>query len=350
MKMKKVYFTPGPSELYFTYADHHRHAIREQIGSISHRDPAFMDLYAHTVSQLKELLQIPANYQLVFTSSATECWERIAQNLVHEKSHHFVHGDFGMKFYQVANDLDKGAVLTNIQSGYQATQVAEKLIALTMNETSTGYQHTIEDLAETRSKNPDALIALDVVSAAPAVPIDFSLIDTSYFSVQKCFGLPAGLGVWIVNDRCLEIANKAPFPSYHSLPNLLKMGAKNQTPETPNVLGIYLLGKIAEDMNRRGINAIRSEINYKAALLYQTIEEHPHLSISITDKAHRSKTTIVANCPDGNERILESMAKKGMILGTGYGKNSGDQIRIANFPTHSKEQVELLCDALIKFK
>jgi phosphoserine aminotransferase len=127
------------------------------------------------------------------------------------------------------------------------------------------------------------------------------------------------------------------------------MGAKNQTPETPNVMAIYMLGKIAEDMNRRGINMVRSETNYKAALLYQTIQEHPLFSMSIEDKEHRSKTTIVANCEGGNERLLSYMSNLGMILGAGYGKRSQDQIRIANFPTHSKEQVELLCDALVNF-
>ena len=347
--MKKVYFTPGPSELYFTYSDHYRQALKDSIGSISHRDPVFMDIYAHTQIQLKELLGLPTGYQMVFTSSATECWERIAQNLIHNGSRHYVHGDFGMKFYHTANDLEKNAVLVDIQEGYSPHEVSEGFISLTMNETSTGFQHSIDDLQQTREKNKEALIALDVVSAAPAIAIDFSLVDTSYFSVQKCFGLPAGLGVWIVNERCIEIANKNPYPSYHSLPNLLKMGVKNQTPETPNVMAIYMLGKIAEDMNRRGINMVRSETNYKAALLYQTIQEHPSLSISIEDKNHRSKTTIVANCKDGNEKLLNYMAKKGMILGTGYGKRSLDQIRIANFPTHSKEHIELLCDALGNF-
>jgi phosphoserine aminotransferase len=349
MNMKKVFFTPGPSELYFTYADHYRQALRENIGSISHRDPVFIKLYEHTVEQLKALLDLPDGYHMVFTSSATECWERIAQNLIPNNSRHYVHGDFGMKFYQAVKDLDKAPELVLIQDGYYPTATTEGLIALALNETSTGFQHTAEDIALTRTKNPNALIALDVVSAAPAVSIDFSQVDTSYFSVQKSFGLPAGLGVWIVNDRCIALANKSAYASYHSLPNLMKMGAKNQTPETPNVMGIYLLGKVAEDMNRRGINAIRSEINYKAALLYQTISDHPHLSISIEDKSHRSKTTIVANCKDGNERLLSEMASHGMILGTGYGKNSSDQLRIANFPTHSKEQVELLCDALAKF-
>lgn len=347
--MKKTFFTPGPSELYFTFEDHLRTAVRRQIGSLSHRDGAFVSIYRHTVEQLKALLQLPQGYELVFCSSATECWERIAQNLIEESSQHFVHGDFGMKFFKVATDLGKRTELTTITEKWQPCTSSAESVALTMNETSTGFQHTNEELRSMRTLNPETFIMLDVVSAAPAIDIDFGLVDTAFFSVQKCFGLPAGLGVWIVNERAIQKAKKINHPSYHSLPSLMKMGASYQTPETPNVLGIYLLGKIAEDMNRRGIQAIRNEINYKAALLYQTIEKHPNLKISVEEKAHRSKTTIVANCDEPNDRLLTFLETKGYVVGSGYGQRKSDQIRMANFPTHSKEQVEMLCDTLVKF-
>jgi phosphoserine aminotransferase len=347
--MKKTFFTPGPSELYFTYEDHLRTALRLQIGSISHREMAFTDLYKHTVEQLSQLLELPSEYKIVFCASATECWERAAQNLIGGSAHHFVHGDFGMKFYKVAADYGKQAMLAEITDDFLPIACEAEFIALAMNETSTGFQHTSDDILQMRALNPNALIALDVVSATPAIEVDFSLVDTAYFSVQKCFGLPAGLGVWIVNERAIESAKKLNHPSYHSLESLLKMGAKNQTPETPNVMNIYLLGKVAEDMNRRGIKTIRNEINYKAALLYQTIENHPKLEISIKNKAHRSKTTIVADCAMPNDALLSAMEAKGYIIGSGYGQRKDDQIRIANFPTHSKEQVEILCDSLMNF-
>lgn len=344
--MKKTFFTPGPSELYYTYPDHHRTAMRENIGAISHRSKAFEKLYRHTIEQLTELLQLPEDYRVLFVSSATECWERIAQNLITQDSEHFVHGDFGRKFFETSQALGKQARLTPITGPFEATTSSANVIALTMNETSTGFQHTAEDLKEMRRLNPSALIALDVVTATPSLEIDFSLVDTAYFSVQKCFGLPAGLGVWLVNERAMERAIQVNHPSFHSLPSLLKMAEKNQTPETPNVLGIYLLGKIAEDMLRRGISAIRSETNYKAALLYQTMEALPLLSPAIMEKPHRSKTTLIANTLTDSSVLISRLEEKGMILGSGYGARKTDQVRIANFPAHSKEQVEMLCDTL----
>ncbi len=346
--MKKVFFTPGPSELYFTYQDHFRSAMRENIGSISHRSSAFQSLFQFTTEQLTELLQIPTGYRILFVSSATECWERITQNLISESSHHFVNGSFGEKFHSVADAFGKSSQLEMIDESFKSKAVDAGLIALTMNETSTGFQHSMEEIKEMRKLNPMALIALDVVSSVPCVDIDFSQIDTSYFSVQKCFGMPAGLGVWIVNERAMEAANQINHPSYHSIKDLLKMADKNQTPETPNVMGIYLLGKIAEDMNRRGIQAIRNETNYKAALLYQTLETHPLFEPAI-QKSHRSKSTAVANTIGDSSDSIKFLDERGMIIGSGYGEHKKSQIRIANFPSHSKEQVELLCDSLENF-
>ena len=56
--------------------------------------------------------------------------------------------------------------------------------------------------------------------------------------------------------------------SYHSLEKLHKMNLKFQTPETPNILGIYLLMKVTEDMIRNGIDNLRRDTNYKSTLIY----------------------------------------------------------------------------------
>ena len=347
--MKKIYFTTGPSELFFTYSDHLRTAFKDQIGSISHRSKDFGTLFHQATSQISELLNLPPDYHVAFATSATEIWERTAQNLIPKSSHHFVHGSFGKKMHQVAKNWDKEAMLTQIDNSFYPEKSSADLIALTMNETSTGFQHDADDLSQMRQLNPDALISLDIVSCVPGLEVDFNQIDSAFLSVQKCFGMPAGLGVWLVNERAIQMAEKINSNSYHSLPSLLKNASKNQTPSTPNVLGIYLIGKIAEDMTRRGIKAIQNETNYKAALLYQTLENHSKFIPAISEKKHRSKTTIVANCEQGNQEVLSFLQSKGMIVGKGYGDQKEHQIRIANFPAHSKEQVELLCDTLEKF-
>src|SRR5690606_11054035 len=130
-------------------------------------------------------------------------------------------------------------------------------------------------------------------SSLPYPAYDYSKIDSTFFSVQKCFGLPAGLGVWIVNEKCIEKANSMlakglSIGTYHTLPSLLSKGKVNQTPETPNVFSIYLLGKVLEDMNRKGVDTIRKETESKAAMIYEYLKASSVFSPAVKEQDHRS--------------------------------------------------------------
>lgn len=351
-----VNFTPGPSQLFYTVEDHARQAFKNGIPSLSHRSKEFEGIYADVKSGLTELLGIPSGFHIFFTGSATEIWERSIQNLVMKNAAHFVNGAFSKRYCEIAAQLGKTAfkIEAPLGSGFAQTVTLPEqteLIALTHNETSTGVSLPLTFINDFKGKYPEALIVIDAVSSLPYPNFDFSKIDSIFFSVQKGFGLPAGLGVWMVNEKCLEKAEKiskdgGAIGTYHSLPTLLANEKKNQTPETPNVLNIYLLGKVIEDFNRRGINIIRKETEYRAAILYQALETNGFAKPFVKDKAYRSQTVIVAECGNQTERIAKELAKVGLTAGDGYGENKKTQLRFANFPTHSKEQFELLVDTL----
>jgi phosphoserine aminotransferase len=82
----KVYFTPGPSELFPTVPQHMQAAMAHKIGSISHRSQQFKDIYAQAEKGLRTLLQLPDNFEILFVSSANEIWERAIQNTVEKES------------------------------------------------------------------------------------------------------------------------------------------------------------------------------------------------------------------------------------------------------------------------
>jgi phosphoserine aminotransferase len=351
-----INFTPGPSQLYFTVADHIRTAFRDGIPSISHRSKAFENIYRSTLEGLRELLNLPADYHVFFTGSATEIWERMIQNLVDEKSFHLVNGAFSKRFFEIAGQLGKNPEKLEAPDGQGFDGVVNipndaELIAVTQNETSTGVSLPLNFIYNLKIQNPHALLAVDAVSSLPFPEFDYGKLDSVFFSVQKGFGLPAGLGVWLVNDRCISRAeilrkNGTEIGTYHSLPSLRSFAVKNQTPETPNVLGIYLLDMVVKDMIRRGINAIRRETDYKAALLYHCLEKHGDLSPFVKEAQHRSRTVIVASSGAKTEEYTRKLMEKGIMPGDGYGSARKSQLRFANFPTHSKEQFELLVDTL----
>lgn len=356
--MNHANFTPGPSQLYFTVEDHMRAAFREGVPSLSHRTKKFESYYRDAADGLRELLGLPSNYRVYFTGSATEIWERLIENLVEEKSFHFVNGSFSKRFYEVAQQLNRKPGKQEVPFGKGFTDLSidkdAELIALTHNETSTGVSLPLGDLYKIREENPNALLAVDAVSSLPYPDFDYTKMDSVFFSVQKAFGLPAGLGVWLVNERCIAkaeslLAKGNSIGSYHNIPSLEAHAVKNQTPETPNVLNIYLLGRVIQDMLRRGIKIIRKETEYKAAILYQELEQHPILKPFVAEKEFRSNTVIVVDCGEHTERVSKALQEVGLYPGDGYGSFKKTQLRFANFPTHSKEHYELLCDTLKKF-
>lgn len=354
--MKQIFFTPGPAELYFTVESHIKKALAEQVPSISHRSARFQSIFQEAEENLHNLLSLPDDYHIFFTGSATEIWERIIQNLVAERSYHYVNGAFSNRFYNIAQELGKSPMLQQADEGECAVVDPTKipndteLIAFTQNETSTGAAQPLEDIYTVRDSHPNALIAVDAVSTLPYIPLDYSQIDTAYFSVQKGFGLPAGLGVWLINDRCLakaeQLAQRQSIGSYHTLPSLLNKAKKHQTPETPNVLGIYLLGKVAGDMLTRGIDVIRNETKFKAGMMYQTLIDHDNFTPFVRKAEHQSKTVIVAETRKPATEIIDKLQESGLVVGSGYGQFKEKHIRVANFPTHSREQIILLIDKM----
>ncbi len=355
-----TFFTPGPAQLYPTFERHLRTFLDNQLGSVSHRSQVYRDLHAFTVSQLRTLLKVPDTHAILFLGSASEIWERILLSTVEEHSFHLVNGSFSKKFYQYASGAGKKPARHEkpLGEGFDFDEIRvpgeAELLCVTHNETSSGVQMTTEDIHRLKKANPSRQIAVDMVSSAPYPDFDYNIIDTAFFSVQKAFGLPAGLGVWIVGRQCLEKAlllkeqRKISIGAHHDLPALWKNALNNETPATPNVMLIYLLGKIAEDMNAYGIDKIREETGQKAELLYRFAESTAGFSPFVVPPRHRSRTVAVLNTERPSSEIIARLREKGMAVGSGYGDFKTSQIRIANFPAVTTGQIEALIAELAK--
>ncbi len=359
--MRKTYFTPGPAELFPTVEKHYKDAFELQLGSISHRSQSFRDIYKHTTEQLRILMNIPETHGIFFTGSATEIWERLIQNTVEHESFHLVNGSFSKKFYDFSVELNKYAhkLEKPFGEGFDNAEIVvpeyAELICATANETSSGVQMRPAEIHKLKRANKDKFICVDMVSSAPHPDLDFNTVDSAMFSVQKSFGMPAGLGCWIVNPAMLEKAERMKthenqVGTYHSLPSLFKNFAKYETPETPNILGIYVLGKVAEDMNAIGIDTIRKQTEKKAKMLYEFADKSDFLEVFVKNPEHRSQTVVVVNVKEKSAvNIIKQVQNDvNMVIGSGYGDFKDTQLRIANFPAVSLGQVEKLIEALRK--
>lgn len=345
MATKKVFFTVGPSQIYPTIPKHFKTALKQNIPSLYHRGQKFQNLYFKTTQNLRKLMNIPLSHHIFFLGSSLESMERIIENCVEKYSFHFINGSFSKKFYTIAKMLKRQPEKIEVPFGagfdFSKVDIPKKteLICLTYNETSSGVALSLPEIYQLKLKYPSVLIALDIVSSAPYSKIDFSYIDMAFFSGQKCFGLPAGLGVLIVNKKAIAKAKKLAkkninIGSYHNFLSFLEEDNKHQTPETPNVLDIYLLGKVCDDMLVKGIKKIRQEINKKADYVYNFFDRHYCYKPFVKNHVLRSKTTIVIDVLDKAEKIVKQLKKHGFIVSQGYKQYKNNHLRIANFPSH----------------
>lgn len=348
--MKKIYFTPGPTETYPQLKQYINEAVDDRICSISHRGREFERIFQDAVASLKRLLSVPDDFCVFFLGSATEAMERIVENCVEKKSFHFVNGEFSKRFFLTAQELGKTPNKFEAAMGYgfdfSSVGIPDdtELVCFTQNETSTGVAIPVDEIHDMKKRYPEKLFAVDIVSSAPYADIDYSLIDCAFFSVQKGFGMPAGLGILLVNKKIIEKSSSMQsrnlnIGSYHSFPSLLKSAEKNQTPETPNVLAIYLLEKICDDLNKIGIKKIRSDTERKSGLIYNFFNEHQKYKPFVKNKNVQSKTVIAIDTLDDTQKIMQRLAENGIIVGAGYKELKDKQIRIANFPMHKIEDV-----------
>jgi len=350
-----ISFSPGPSQVYPELTKYFQDAYDKDILSANHRSRLFMNMYQEVITLFQEKLHLPSGYRLLFTSSATESWEIISQSLTQKGSYHLYSGSFGKKWFDYAtNILSHTAGLKFIaDEGFDIGElrIPEELdiIAVTQNETANASQVPLEVIAELKRSYPNKLIAVDTTSSMAGIELDFQQADIWFASVQKCFGLPAGLGLLILSPRALdrveEIGEKG---RYNSLSFMLENADNFQTHYTPNVLAIYLLKRLLMDIQE--IQFTDKRTRERMQILENIVAAKDKFRYLVKRPEFRSRTVLGVM---GDESMVEDIKKKaeqkGLILGGGYGGYKATSFRIANFPVISDEQFTKLSDFLKEY-
>jgi phosphoserine aminotransferase len=346
-----ISFYPGPSKVHKDIGAYMQEAVQSGILSQNHRSEAFKELSFDTIELLKLKLEIPSDYWIFYTSSATECWEIIAQSLIRKKSAHLYNGAFGEKWMEYTANLTGNTqkIEFDINSIPETKDIKIEddcdLICITQNETSNGTQLSNQFIKEIKRQNPEKILALDATSSMAGVYLDFSATDICFASVQKCFGLPAGMAIMVCSPKAIEKAlaigeNK----HYNSLCFMIEKMKDFQTTYTPNVLSIFLLNRVLASM--ANIRQTDQLIRARSKDWYSFFREDDLL---IRDPASRSDTVIaVKGEEDIIRKIKSDLLKAGILLGNGYGQWAKNTFRIANFPAHEAYEIERLRELLVK--
>ena len=340
-----ITFYPGPSKVYPEIESYLQDAYQSGILSANHRSESFMQMLAGTIKIVKNKLDIPNNYEVYFVSSATECWEIIAQSFM-TSGFHFYNGAFGEKWMEYT-----GKLRPEVSGQYFDCNVfpsidfvtelsGNEVICITHNETSNGTAVPDPFFKELKLKT-NSLIAVDATSSMAGVALPWVYADIWYASVQKCFGLPPGMGVMVVSPAAIfqaeTIGENAHYNSFLFTRNNF---LKHQTPYTPNSLSIYLLGRVMEQVP--SITEVSIEIKERAKDLYTFFEEQGFAPL-IENEAVRSDTVLAVKVEGKRLSAVKSAAKNaGIILGNGYGAWKENTFRVANFPAITSADIEIL--------
>jgi phosphoserine aminotransferase len=350
-----ISFYPGPSRLYSRIPEFMQEACDKGVLSINHRSLEFVEISKKTISLFKQKLNVPEEYTVFFTSSATECWEIIAQSLIKKKSFHLYNGAFGEKWLEYTQKLKKES--SGIKFEWEEALNVEKflvpedaeLLAITQNETSNATEVSNTILSSYRLNYPDKLIAVDATSSMAGVYLDFTQADIWYASVQKCFGLPAGMAVMVCSPKTIERAIGLNENShYNSLISMIERMKDYQTTYTPNVLSVFLLMKVLEMVVP--IHEMDKTIRGNAENWYGFLKEIKGIELLVKNPLVRSGTVIAVK---GKEEIISKIKKEAkeadLLLGNGYGSWKSSTFRIANFPALETVEFNKLKDFLTSF-
>ena len=344
---------PGPSEPEPKLGKYLQEAFEQGILSLGHRSARFSEIYNGVLRQFREKLYLPEDYAVFFVSSATECWEIIAEHFADRDFYHVWNGSFGERWFQRTEALGRQtcSLPFDVQDAPPELSGKNGVLCLTYNETSNGSRLPAGYISKTRRQNPGGLLAIDATSAMAGIEYNWEIADIWFASAQKCFGLPAGLAVLICGPRVLEALDPAaPVRHYNSLNNLYRHYLNRQTTHTPNVLNIYLLERVLRGREWE-IEYTHGALARRAERVYRFLESSSLFAPLVEPKSLRSETVIAVRTPEDRLDELNAYARQNfMTLGRGYGPWKRDTFRIANFPAIKDGNYTLLADMLTRFE
>lgn len=328
---------------------------------LPHRSPEFEACFRGAVEKAQKLFFTQGRVFL-FASSGTGLQEAAVRNLSRETALSCVNGAFGSRWYDVAVSNGLQAEKLEVTWGQPVTpeQVAEKLrdkaydiITLVHNETSTGLENPVEEIAAAvRHTSPDTLVCVDAVSSLGGVKIETNTwgLDMVLTSSQKCLALPPGLALAAVSERAMRRAEEVPHRGwYFDLLRMEKHRLKDSTPATPAISLIYALDAQLDRILKEGLEERFARHSALAKRIHAWALERG-FGLFAQDGFRSQTVTTLKNLlevdiPDLNRYLLEG----GMRIANGYGVLKNETFRIAHMGETRMEDLDILLAAIDEY-
>lgn len=333
-------FNPGPAMLPLSILEEAQKEMLNYKGTgmsvmeISHRSKQFEEIILGAEALLKELLNVPENYRVLFIGmGATGQFDMVPMNYLTDGkiANYIVTGSFASKAYKEAVKIGETHIAGSTKDDNFTRIVRMDEIKLSENP---AYVHITSNntIFGTQWKEfpdcGDVPLVADMSSDILSKRIDVSKFALIYAGAQKNLG-PAGAAVVIIRDDMIEKSNQ-------NLPTMLRYDtyAKNNSLyNTPASFTIYMIKLMLEWVkNNGGLPAMEKHNETKAALVYDAIDNSNGFYKGHAQKDSRSLMNITFRLPneDLEKEFVAEAAKIGLAGLKGHREVGGIRASIYN--------------------
>jgi phosphoserine aminotransferase len=355
---ERIYnFSSGPAVLPLPVLERARdemlsyEGIGMSVMEMSHRSPDFETILESAKQGIRDLLQIPGNYQILFLQGGASLqFSMIPMNFLtdEQSADYIVTGAWSEKASAAAQRNGKvNEIFSSSEGGFKSAPSQDELrftagaryIHYASNETIDGveFKYDLDGFGTP--------VVCDASSNILSKPINIEKYALIYAGAQKNIG-SSGVTLVIIRDDLLEMAPTV----QHAMLDYRNFAKHASMPNTPNTWGIYLIDLVCDWLKTQGGLASMKEKNEdKAALLYAAIDSSDGFYQSHAERNARSAMNVTFRL--ASEEIEKQFADEASKIGLNglKGHRSVGGIRASIYNAFPRSGIETLVDFMDDF-
>ena len=318
---------------------------------MSHRSKAYDTIIKEAEADLRELMNIPDNYKVLFLQGgASQQFAMIPMNLMKNRvADYIVTGQWAKKAYQEASLYGKANKIASSEDktfsyipDCSDLPISEDADYVYICENNTIYGTKFKTLPNTKGK---PLVA-DVSSCFLSEPVDVTKYGVIYGGVQKNIG-PAGVVIVIISE---DLITEDVLPGTPTMLRYKIHADADSLYNTPPAYGIYICGKVFKWLKKMGgLEAMKERNEKKAKILYDYLDESKLFKGTV-----RKEDRSLMNVPfiTGNEELDAKFVKEAKEAGFENlkGHRTVGGMRASIYNAMPIEGVEKLVEFMKKFE
>ena len=318
---------------------------------MSHRSKAYDTIIKEAEADLRELMNIPDNYKVLFLQGgASQQFAMIPMNLMKNRvADYIVTGQWAKKAYQEASLYGKANKIASSEDktfsyipDCSDLPISEDADYVYICENNTIYGTKFKTLPNTKGK---PLVA-DVSSCFLSEPVDVTKYGVIYGGVQKNIG-PAGVVIVIIRE---DLITEDVLPGTPTMLRYKIHADADSLYNTPPAYGIDICGKVFKWLKKMGgLEAMKERNEKKAKILYDYLDESKLFKGTV-----RKEDRSLMNVPfiTGNEELDAKFVKEAKEAGFENlkGHRTVGGMRASIYNAMPIEGVEKLVEFMKKFE